>query len=94
MFDIDEDCMVVTEMPLSDEVADYIEKGLHRNLCDDDVIEWCDNNFLEISEIYAKYRGSRYAYTDAEQVLLFTQAAYGGDDIGEMIKAFVSCQRL
>ena len=37
---IDEDCSVITDMPLSDEVVDFIEKGLHRDLTDKDVIEW------------------------------------------------------
>ena len=92
MFDIDDDCTVVTEMPLSDEVADYIENGLHRDMTDQDVINWCDNNLLEISEIYHKYRGSRYAYTDAEHVLFFTQTIHDRKDMGEMIRTFVACQ--
>ena len=92
MFDIDDDCTVVTEMPLSDEVADYIENGLHRDMTDQDVINWCDNNLLEISEIYHKYRGSRYAYTDAEHVLFFTQTINDRKDMGEMIRTFVACQ--
>ena len=92
MFDIDDDCTVVTEMPLSDEVADYIENGLHRDMTDQDVIDWCDNNLLEISEIYHKYRGSRYAYTDAEHVLFFTQTIHDRTDMGEMIRTFVACQ--
>jgi hypothetical protein len=92
MFDIDDDCTVVTDMPLCDEVCDYIEKGLHRDMTDKDVIDWCDNNVLEISEIYEKYRGTRYSYTDAEHVLFFTQTVYGRDDMGEMVRTFVACQ--
>jgi len=92
MFDIDDDCTVVTEMPLCDEVCEYIEKGLHRDMTDEDVIDWCDNNVLEISEIYEKYRGTRYSYTDAEHVLFFTQTIYERKDMGEMIRTFVACQ--
>ena len=89
---MDDDCTVVTDMPLSDEVVDYIECGLHRDMTNEDVLEWCDNNVLEISEIYEKYRGSRYAYTDAEHVLFFTQSVYDRDDRREMIGLFVDCQ--
>jgi hypothetical protein len=92
MIDIDDDCTVITEMPLSDEVAEYIEKGLHRDMTDEDVIEWCDNNVLEISEIYQKYRGTRYAYTDAEHVLFFVQTIHERNDMGEMVRTFVDCQ--
>lgn len=92
MMNIEDDCSVVTEMPLSDEVADYIEKGLHREMSDEDVIDWCDNNVLEISEIYEKYRGTRYSYTDAEHVLFFTQTIHDRTDMGEMIRTFVACQ--
>ena len=92
MLDLDDDCTVVTEMPLIDEVADYIEKGLRRDMTDQDVIDWCDNNVLEISEIYEKYRGTRYAYTDAEHVLFFTQTIHERKDMGEMIRTFVACQ--
>lgn len=92
MLDINDDCIVVTEMPLVDEVSEYIEKGLHRDMSDEDVIEWCDNNVLEISEIYEKYRGSRYSYTDAEHVLFFAQTIHEREDMGEMIREFVVCQ--
>jgi len=34
-----DDCTVMTEMPLGDEVADFIEKGLHRDMTDKDVID-------------------------------------------------------
>lgn len=89
---MDDDCTVVTDMPLSDEVVEYIERGLHRDMSNEDMLEWCDNNVLEISEIYEKYRGSRYAYTDAEHVLFFTQSIYDRDDRKEMIGLFVACQ--
>lgn len=89
---MDDDCTVVTDMPLSDEVVEYIERGLHRDMSNEDMLEWCDNNVLEISEIYEKYRGTRYAYTDAEHVLFFTQSIYDRDDRKEMIGLFVACQ--
>jgi hypothetical protein len=53
-----DECTVITEMPLSEEVTDFIEKGLHRDMTDKDVIEWCDDNLEEVAEIYEKYRGT------------------------------------
>ena len=38
----DDDCTVVTDMPLGDEVADFIEGGIHRDMTNEDVEEWCD----------------------------------------------------
>ena len=54
---IDDDCTVVTDMPLSDEVADFIEEGLHRDMSKEDVEDWCDQNLENVVAIYEKYRG-------------------------------------
>jgi len=31
----DDDCSVITDMPLGDEVADFIERGLHRDMTEE-----------------------------------------------------------
>jgi len=51
----DDDCTVVTDMPLSDEVADFIERGLHRDMSKEDVEDWCDQNLENVVAIYEKY---------------------------------------
>lgn len=89
---MDDDCNVVTEMPLNDEVVDFIEKGLHRYMTDEDVVEWCDDNLDDLASIYQKYRGTYASYRDAEQTLFFMQTIYGRDDADEMIRTFVACQ--
>jgi len=45
-------------MPLCDEVADFIEQGLHRDMSKEDVDEWCDAHLDELANIYEKYRGT------------------------------------
>lgn len=87
----DDDCTVITEMPLSDEVVGFIEKGLHRDMTDEDVAEWCDDNLDYLASIYEKYRGTYLSYRDAEMTLFFTQTVYGRDDAMDMISAFVDC---
>ena len=86
-----DECTVMTEMPLSNEVADFIEKGLHRDMTDKDVIEWCDDNLEEIAKIYEKYRGTYLSYKDAEMTLFFTQTVHWRDDYVDMIRTFVAC---
>jgi hypothetical protein len=66
---IDDDCTVVTDMPLSDEVADFIEAGLHRGMTKEDVEEWCDNNLDELASIYEKYRSTYLSYGQADMTL-------------------------
>ena len=86
-----DECTVMTEMPLGDEVVEIIEKGLHRDMTDKDVIEWCDDNLEEIAKIYEKYRGTYLSYRDAEMTLFFTQTVFGRDDCVDMIRTFVEC---
>ena len=86
-----DECTVMTEMPLGDEVVDFIEKGLHRDMTDKDVIEWCDDNLEEVAKIYEKYRGTYLSYRDAEMTLFFTQTVYWRDDCVDMIRTFVEC---
>jgi len=88
---IDDDCNVITEMPLSDEVVGFIEKGLRRDMTDEDVAEWCDDNLDDLASIYEKYRGTYLSYRDAEMTLFFTQTVYGRDDAMDMISAVVDC---
>ena len=82
---------VTTEMPLSDEVADFIERGLHRDMTDKDVVEWCDDNLEEVAKIYEKYRGTYLSHRDAEMALFFTQTVYWRDDSIDVIRSFVAC---
>ena len=87
----DDDCTVITEMPLSDEVVGFIEKGLRRDMTDEDVAEWCDDNLDDLALIYEKYRGTYLSYRDAEMTLFFTQTVYDRDDVMDMISALVDC---
>ena len=87
----DDDCTVITEMPLSDEVVGFIEKGLQREMTDEDVVEWCDDNLDDLASIYEKYRGTYLSYRDAEMTLFFVQSVWGRKDVMDMISAFVDC---
>ena len=88
----DDDCTVTTDMPLSDEVVDFIEQGLHRDMTDKDIVEWCDDNLDDLASIYEKYRDTYLSYGQAEMTLFFTQTIYGRDDAMEMLSSFVDCQ--
>jgi hypothetical protein len=88
----DDDCTVVTDMPLSDEVADFIEKGLHRDMSKEDVEDWCDQNLDELASIYEKYRGTYLSYGQADMTLFFVQTIYERDDVRDMISQFVDFQ--
>ena len=94
MLHIDDDCTVITDMPLSDEVADFIEKGLHRDMAKEDVDKWCDNNLDNIAEIYEKYGHSYMSYRDAEITLFFAKTLYENNipDTHEKLSLFVACQ--
>ena len=85
----DDDCTVITDMPLSDEVVDFIENGLHRDMTDEDVVNWCDNNLDGLASIYEKYRGTYLSYGQAEMTLFFTQTVYGREDAMDIIASFV-----
>ena len=88
----DDDCMVVTDMPLSDEVADFIEKGLRRDMTEDEVEYWCDQNLDQLASIYEKYRGTYLSYGQADMTLFFAQTIYERDDARDMISQFVDFQ--
>ena len=88
----DDDCTVVTDMPLGDEVADFIEGGIHRDMTNEDVEEWCDTNIDDLTTIYEKYRGTYLSYGLAEMTLFFAQTVYERDDEHEMISSFVDFQ--
>ena len=88
----DDDCTVITDMPLSDEVVDFIEQGLHRDMSDKDIVEWCDDNLDDLASIYEKYRDTYLSYGQAEMTLFFTQTIYGRDDAMELLSSFADCQ--
>ena len=92
MIHIDDDCTVVTDMPLADEVAEFIEAGLHRDMTDEDIVEWCDDNLDELASIYEKYRGTYLSYGQADMTLFFAQTIYERDDVRDMISQFVDFQ--
>tara|TARA_B110000444_G_scaffold4033_1_gene3770 strand:+ start:138 stop:377 length:240 start_codon:yes stop_codon:yes gene_type:complete len=79
-------------MPLSDEVVDFIQQGLHRDMTDKDIVEWCDDNLDDLASIYEKYRDTYLSYGQAEMTLFFTQTIYGRDDAMELVSSFVDCQ--
>jgi len=87
----DDDCTVITDMPLSDEVADFIEKSLHE---EEDVKDWCDNHLEDVVAIYEKHGHSYMSYKDAEMVLLFAETLYGNkiSDARDKLSLFVACQ--
>jgi hypothetical protein len=78
-------------MPLSDEVVGFIEKGLHHDMTDEDVAEWCNDNLDGLATIYEKYRGTYLSYRDAEMTLFFVQSVWGRKDVMDMISTFVDC---
>ena len=88
----DDDCTVITDMPLSDEVVDFIEKGLQRDMSKEDVEDWCDQNLDEVASIYEKYRDTYLSYGQAEMTLFFTQTVYERDDAMDIIGGFVANQ--
>ena len=88
----DDDCTVITDMPLSDEVVDFIQQGLHRDMTDKDIVKWCDDNLDDLASIYEKYRDTYLSYGKAEMTLFFTQTIYGRDDAMELVSSFVDCQ--
>ena len=88
----DDDCTVITDMPLSDEDVDFIQQGLHRDMTDKDIMEWCDDNLDDLASIYEKYRDTYMSYGQAEMTLFFTQTIYGRDDAMELLSSFVDCQ--
>ena len=88
----DDDCTVITDMPLSDEVVDFIQQGLLRDMTDKDIVEWCDDNLDDLASIYEKYRDTYLSYGQAEMTLFFTQTIYGRDDAMELVSSFVDCQ--
>tara|TARA_B110000971_G_C19759557_1_gene385773 strand:+ start:372 stop:611 length:240 start_codon:yes stop_codon:yes gene_type:complete len=79
-------------MPLGDEVADFIDGGIHRDMTNEDVEEWCDTNIDDLTTIYEKYRGTYLSYGLAEMTLFFAQTVYERDDAHEMISSFVDFQ--
>ena len=79
-------------MPLSDEVADFIDRGLHRDMSKEDVEEWCNQNLDELVSIYEKYRGTYLSYGQADMTLIFAQTVYERDDARDMISQFVDFQ--
>lgn len=89
---IDDDCTVITDMPLSDEVVDFIEQGLHRNLSSADLEEWCDDNLDDLAGIYEKYRDTYLSYGQAEMTMLFLQSVYDRDDVLDVVGRFVDHQ--
>jgi hypothetical protein len=88
----DDDCTVITDMPLSDEVADFIEQGLHRDMTEDEAEEWCNQNLDNVVAIYEKYRGTYLSYGQADMTLFFAQTIYERDDARDMISQFVDFQ--
>jgi hypothetical protein len=79
-------------MPLSDEVADFIEKGLHRDMTEDEAEDWCNQNLDNVVAIYEKYRGTYLSYGQADMTLFFAQTIYERDDACDMISQFVDFQ--
>jgi len=76
-------------MEMTDDVMKFIERGLHRDMTDRDIIEWCDDNIPDLAAIYDKYRDTHLSYRMAEMTMFFTQSVYGCDDDYDKIRKFV-----
>ena len=50
------------KMEMTEEVMEFIERGLHRDMTDRDIIEWCDDNTPELADIYDRYRDTHLSY--------------------------------
>ena len=72
----DDDCTVITDMPLSDEVVDFIEKGLYQDMTEKDLEEWCGDNLDDLASIYEKYRDTYLSYGQAEMTMFFIQSIH------------------
>jgi hypothetical protein len=92
MIHIDDDCTVITDMPLSDEVADFIERGFHVNMTERQVEDWCDDNLDNVAELYEKHGHSYMSYRDAEMTLFFAKTIYKRENMREVLAQFVTCQ--
>lgn len=88
----DDDCTVVTDMPLANEVADFIEQGLHRDMSKEDVEDWCDQNLDNVATIYEKYKSPYLSYGYADMTMFYAQTVYERDDFHDMISQFVDFQ--
>jgi hypothetical protein len=88
----DDDCTVITDMPLSDEVADFIEKCLHGDMTEIEVEDWCDDNLDNVAELYEKHGHSYMSYRDAEMTLFFAKTIYKRENMREVLAQFVTCQ--
>jgi|TARA_B110000977_G_scaffold19331_1_gene23296 hypothetical protein len=79
-------------MPLSDEVADFIEKCLHGDMTEIEVEDWCDDNLDNVAELYEKHGHSYMSYRDAEMTLFFAKTIYKRENMREVLAQFVTCQ--
>lgn len=77
------------KMEMTDDVMEFIEQGLHRDMTDRDLIEWCDDNTPELADIYDRYRDTHLSYRMAEMTMFFTQSVYGCDNDYDKIRMFV-----
>ena len=79
-------------MSLSDDVANFIEKGIHRDMTEKEVEEWCDNNLDNVAELYEKHGHSYMSHKEAELTLFFAKTIYGRENMREVLDQFVVCQ--
>tara|TARA_B110000261_G_scaffold16055_1_gene16075 strand:+ start:287 stop:529 length:243 start_codon:yes stop_codon:yes gene_type:complete len=79
-------------MPLSDEVADFIEKCLHGDMTEIEVEDWCDDNLDNVAELYEKHGHSYMSYKEAEMALFFAKTIYKRENMREVLAQFVTCQ--
>ena len=82
----------IADMSLPDEVADFIEKGLHVDMTEREVEDWCDENLDNVTELYEKHGHSYMSYRDAEMTLFFAKTIYKRENMREVLVQFVACQ--
>jgi len=83
---IDDDCNVITDILLHEEVLEFMQNGLKN----ENVTQWCEDNLDDLAYIYCKYYPINKSWKEAEKVMFFTQTIYERDDALEVVTKFVT----
>jgi len=77
-------------MYMTEEIIEFIEEGLRRDMTDHDIIEWCEDNTPDLADIYHKYVDTNLSYRMASMTMFFIESVYGCDDDYDKIRLFVN----
>ena len=75
---------------MTEEIIEFIEEGLRRDMTDHDIIEWCEDNTPDLADIYHKYVDTNLSYRMASMTMFFIESVYGRDDDYDKIRLFVN----